>query len=410
MNDVSVRVDHVFKKFSLGEKHDSLRDLIPALTRKFIKRATTPLTLKQREFWSLNDVSFEIKKGEAVAIIGHNGAGKSTMLKHLSGVLRPTSGTVEVNGRLAALIEVGAGFHQDLTGRENVYLNGVILGMSRAEVQRKFDEIVEFSGLSEFIDTPVKRYSSGMYARLGFSVAAHLEPEILIIDEVLSVGDATFQAKGIAKMRSVLKSGATVIFVSHNLRAVSELCPRAVLLKKGALLKDGATSEVIRAYQEDIKIMNVDDPNKAVHIIGVDLSSRDGVKYDFDSGERISLSVAFQATQKVTRLSCSILLQNSDYYDIFGTSSERLGLGEISLEPGESMTCSFDFNLHLAAGEYHFAAFLRRIDTGEQLDLKEPAVSIVVRADQRVFGSLNLYPDAVLSKSSRVATEEVPFG
>src|SRR5882672_11090628 len=207
MTDVALRMDRVFKKFTKGERHDSLRDLIPALAKHVLRRVARPAELKKEEFWALQDISFEIKKGEAVGIIGHNGAGKSTMLKHLCGIMRPTSGTIAVNGRLSALIEVGAGFHQDLTGRENIVLNGVILGMTRAEIARKFDEIVEFSGLAEFIDTPVKRYSSGMYARLGFSVAAHLEPDILVIDEVLSVGDFVFQAKGVQKMRQIAASG-----------------------------------------------------------------------------------------------------------------------------------------------------------------------------------------------------------
>src|SRR5689334_17224375 len=226
MSDVALSMDHVYKKFSRGERHDSLRDLLPALARGALRRAVRPFELKKEEFWALNDVSFEIRRGEAVGIIGHNGAGKSTMLKHLSGIMKPTSGRISVNGRLSALIEVGAGFHPDLTGRDNVYLNGVILGMSRTEVRRKFDEIVDFSGMKDFIDMPVKRYSSGMYARLGFAVAAHLEPDILIIDEVLSVGDYLFQAKGVAKMKSIAANGSTVIFVSHNLGAVADLCPR----------------------------------------------------------------------------------------------------------------------------------------------------------------------------------------
>src|SRR5499427_6753487 len=198
MSDVALRMHQVFKKFARGERHDSLRDLIPALAKRLVSPGRA-LQLSKEEFWALNDVCFEIRRGEAVGVIGHNGAGKSTILKHLSGIMRPTSGSVEVNGKLSALIEVGAGFHPDLTGRENVFLNGVILGMSRAEIRRKFDEIIEFSGLQQFVDTPVKRYSSGMHARLGFAVAAHLEPDILVIDEVLSVGDWAFQTKGIEK-------------------------------------------------------------------------------------------------------------------------------------------------------------------------------------------------------------------
>src|ERR1700730_4031283 len=207
MSDVALRMEHVYKKFRKGEMYNSLRDLLPALTGRMFQQRELREN-DQREFWALQDLSFEVMQGEAFGIIGHNGAGKSTALKMLSRVMKPTKGRMVVNGRLSALIEVGAGFHQDLTGRENIFLNGVILGMSRAEIRRKFDEIVEFSGLTEFIDTPVKRYSSGMHARLGFSVAAHLEPDILVIDEVLSVGDFAFQRKGLEKMRAIAKSGA----------------------------------------------------------------------------------------------------------------------------------------------------------------------------------------------------------
>src|SRR5712675_1923713 len=247
MSEHSLRLNHVFKRFRRGERHDSLRDLIPSLVKRAVSR-DRDRALAAEEFWVLNDISFELKKGETLGIIGHNGAGKSTMLKHLSGIMEPTRGNIEVNGRLSALIEVGAGFHPDLTGRENVFLNGVILGMSRAEVKRKFDEIVEFAGLEEFIDTPVKRYSSGMFARLGFSVAAHLEPDILVIDEVLSVGDFLFQQKSLQKMREIARGGATVIFVSHNLKAVADLCSRTVLLDRGTIVADGPTGDVIQTY------------------------------------------------------------------------------------------------------------------------------------------------------------------
>src|ERR1700730_9977375 len=247
MSEYSLRMNHVFKRFRRGEQHDSLRDLIPSLVKRTV-RGDRERALAPQEFWVLNDISFDVKRGETLGIIGHNGAGKSTMLKHLSGIMEPTRGSIEVYGRLSGLIVVGAGVLPDLTGRENVFLNGVILGMSRAEVKRKFDEIVEFAGLEEFIDTPVKRYSSGMFARLGFSVAAHLEPDILVIDEVLSVGDFAFQRKGLEKMRAIAKSGATVIFVSHNLQAVAEFCQRGILLQKGRVIADGPTDQVVRRY------------------------------------------------------------------------------------------------------------------------------------------------------------------
>ena len=247
MTDIALDFQHVWKKFKKGEKYDSLRDLIPAMTKRLFW-GNHKEELQEKEFWALRDVSFQVKRGEALGIIGPNGAGKSTILKLLSGILRPNKGGIKVNGKLSALIEVGAGFHQDLTGRENIYLNGAILGMTRGEVDKKFGEIVEFSGVEEFIDTPVKRYSSGMYARLGFSVAAHVNPDILLVDEVLSVGDLAFQQKCIDKMVSLKKGGIPIIFISHNLSSIQLLCDRAILLKIGRVIKEGRVEEVLSEY------------------------------------------------------------------------------------------------------------------------------------------------------------------
>lgn len=247
MNDIALEFDHVWKKFKKGEKYDSLRDLIPAMTKRLFTKNNRG-ELQEKEFWAVKDVSFEVKRGEALGIIGPNGAGKSTILKLLSGILRPNKGQIKVNGRLSALIEVGAGFHQDLTGRENIYLNGAILGMKKDEVDKKLDEIIGFSGISEFIDTPVKRYSSGMYARLGFSVAAHIEPDILLVDEVLSVGDMEFQQKCIEKMLSLRNRDVTIIFISHNLQSVQLLCKNTFLLRNGQIITSGKTSEAITEY------------------------------------------------------------------------------------------------------------------------------------------------------------------
>jgi lipopolysaccharide transport system ATP-binding protein len=267
MIDVALEFTNVWKKFKRGEKFDSLRDLIPAMTRRFFSGSFSS-KLQKREFWALKDISFQIKKGEAIGIIGPNGAGKSTILKLLSSVLKPNIGNIKVNGRLSALIEVSAGFHPDLTGKENIYLNGAILGMTKREIDNKLEEIVEFSGLAEFLDTPVKRYSTGMYARLGFSVAAHVNPDILLVDEVLSVGDMKFQEKCVGKMISCSNSGTTIIFVSHNLESVNILCPKTIFLEGGQIKKIGDTSEVIKEYvtsarnfdetiQQEVTIHNV---------------------------------------------------------------------------------------------------------------------------------------------------------
>lgn len=241
----AISIKNVSKKYVIGKQKDgSLRGTLAGL---FAKQASTT-----EEFWALNDVSFDIQQGDVVGIIGKNGAGKSTLLKILSQITKPTTGSIELNGRVASLLEVGTGFHPELTGRENVYLNGTILGMTRKEVAAKFDEIVAFSGVEKFIDTPVKHYSSGMYVRLAFAVAAHLEPEILIIDEVLAVGDAEFQKKCLGKMGEVAGQGRTVIFVSHDLAAVKTLCTKGVLMSKGTLKFHGSTNNAIDKYINDV--------------------------------------------------------------------------------------------------------------------------------------------------------------
>jgi lipopolysaccharide transport system ATP-binding protein len=240
--NIAITASHVSKRYKIGTQKDgSLRGtLTGVIGSKSVK--------SQEEFWALNNVSFEIKKGEVIGIVGKNGAGKSTLLKILSQITKPTSGRIEINGRVASLLEVGTGFHPELTGRENIYLNGTILGMSRKEVKAKFDEIVEFSGVQKFIDTPVKHYSSGMYVRLAFAVAAHLEPEILIIDEVLAVGDAEFQEKCLGKMKDVSSQGRTVLFVSHNMAAVQSLCTTGIFLQNGELKAHGPIEKIINSY------------------------------------------------------------------------------------------------------------------------------------------------------------------
>ncbi len=237
-----IKVENLSKLYFLGgAKHNSLRDTVMS----FIKN---PQRSKKNELWALKDVSFEVKDGEALGIIGRNGAGKSTLLKILSRITKPTRGAAEIHGRVGSLLEVGTGFHNELSGRENIFLNGAILGMKRTEIEAKFDEIVAFSEIEKFIDTPVKHYSSGMYMRLAFSVAAHLEPEILIVDEVLAVGDVAFQKKCLNKMREVGQTGRTVLFVSHDMQSIARLCSRAIWLKDGMLAKDGTATEVISDY------------------------------------------------------------------------------------------------------------------------------------------------------------------
>jgi lipopolysaccharide transport system ATP-binding protein len=258
MSDIAIRAENLSKIYKIGEyqgNHKNLREaIINTLSIPFLQRRrnaqSSTLNPQSDTIWALKDVSFEVKRGEVVGIIGRNGAGKTTLLKVLSRITEPTEGWAEIRGRVGSLLEVGTGFHPELTGRENIFLNGAILGMVKAEINHKFDEIVAFAEIEKFIDTPVKRYSSGMYVRLAFAVAAHLEPEILVVDEVLAVGDVAFQKKCLGKMGDVSKEGRTVLFVSHNMGAVQRLCERAIVLDQGYIVREGPANACVRAYLE----------------------------------------------------------------------------------------------------------------------------------------------------------------
>jgi lipopolysaccharide transport system ATP-binding protein len=250
MSVTAITTDALSKRYRIGELqrgYGTLRDSLAGLVRKVGRPHR-----HREEIWALRDVGFEVREGEVVGVIGRNGAGKSTLLKVLTRITAPTAGRAEIRGRVGSLLEVGTGFHPELTGRENVYLNGAVLGMKRREIQRKFDDIVEFSGIGQFLDTPVKRYSSGMYVRLAFSVAAHLEPEILLVDEVLAVGDADFQRRCLGRMEDFGESGRTVLFVSHNMQTISQLCDRAMLLQGGSVVADGPSSDVVAQYLQSV--------------------------------------------------------------------------------------------------------------------------------------------------------------
>jgi len=250
MSDSAIRAENLSKRYTIAtanNRHDTLSDQLNGCLKSVFRR-TAPPHLSDETFWALKDASFELRQGEIVGIIGQNGAGKSTLLKIISRITAPTYGTARVCGRVGSLLEVGTGFHPELTGRENIYLNGAVIGMKKEEIRRRFDEIVEFSGIGEFLDVPVKRYSSGMYVRLGFSVAAHLEPEILLVDEVLSVGDAAFQKKCLDKIVDSAKGGGTVLFISHNMTAVNTLCQRVIWMKGGRIVEDGAAAQIVTKY------------------------------------------------------------------------------------------------------------------------------------------------------------------
>lgn len=392
MSDIAIRFDDVSKRFRRGERFDTLRDLVPYLLKGLAGRRPAQGLRDERDFWALRHVNLEIRQGETVGVIGHNGAGKSTMLKHFARIMWPTEGRIEVNGRLSALIEVGAGFHPDLTGRENVFLNGVILGMSRAEIARKFDEIVEFAGLAPFIDTPIKRYSSGMFARLGFAVAAHLDPDILVIDEVLSVGDMLFQQKSLQKMRSIATSGATVVFVSHNLRAVTDICQRSLLLDAGQVVADGPTPQVIQAYLTRERAKLERDKGGDVSISSVCLRGEDGERTSFTPGERGWLDVTFVAARRVEKVAVEIDLHDEGMNLVFSTSSERLGTPSFDLDAGQTITVTFELTMHLANGTFHWAVYLYRYDMRREFDRALPAATFFVSSPVDVRFAANLYP------------------
>lgn len=303
MSYTVIRVENLGKKYIIGhqqqERYTALRDVITNKV-KSLGSLINPQAKKENpafeEFWALKDVSFEIKQGDRVGIIGRNGAGKSTLLKILSRITEPTQGSIKIKGRVASLLEVGTGFHPELTGRENIFLNGAILGMGKEEIKRKFDEIVAFAEVEKFLDTPVKRYSSGMYVRLAFAVAAHLEPEILIVDEVLAVGDAQFQKKCLGKMEDVAeKEGRTVLFVSHNMPAVKSLCKNAILLNNGNLKSVGSSLTIIDQYydlfvQKGAKIF-IPKVNSTCYIKDIFVGNKNNLKPEFTTDETIEINI-----------------------------------------------------------------------------------------------------------------------
>jgi lipopolysaccharide transport system ATP-binding protein len=320
---IAIRVSHLSKKYKLGgpqEQYSTLRDaIVHSLKAPFKGFQSHP---PEEGFWALKDVSFDVERGEVMGIIGRNGSGKSTLLKILSRITTPTEGTIELHGRVGSLLEVGTGFHQEMTGRENIFLNGSILGMKKTEIEQKFDEIVKFAEIDKFIDTPVKRYSSGMYIRLAFAVAAHLEPEVLVVDEVLAVGDIAFQKKCLGKMGEVAKEGRTVLFVSHNMGAIRSLCPSVLLLADGKILESGNGDEVVRKYEllqmtdlnqlSCISVRNPEEIKKSKFFMTrVEIRNGNGENTTvFKYNEKISLIVDFSGDPNGSHFSSEFRIYN----------------------------------------------------------------------------------------------------
>lgn len=379
MSNVAVKVEGVSKKFLIGDTSSgNLRETIAGLFSQGNDSKT-------EEFWALRDINFEVKRGEATGVIGKNGAGKSTLLKILSRITEPTTGRIEIDGRVSSLLEVGTGFHPELTGRENVFLNGTILGMSRTEVKAKFDEIIDFSGIEKFLDTPVKRYSSGMKVRLAFAVAAHLEPEILIIDEVLAVGDAEFQKKCLGKMQDVTGEGRTVLFVSHNMGAVQALCSEGVLLHHGTVNFQGEISTVIAEYlnsdsqeNDDIEEITNRSGTQKVIFAGFFIEDLQGRKLETVlSGQDVILVFKVKVNQpsKLINIGFSIHNYLGDNLSVLYSSYQSTFF---SFDEGgyHYVKCLIK-NISLAAGKYQIKGRIE--ESGVESDwLKEQLGSITV--------------------------------
>jgi lipopolysaccharide transport system ATP-binding protein len=366
MPDIAIRVENLGKRFRIGaqrERYQTFRDAVAGL----FKRSPAERKAASEPFWALKDVSVEIQRGEVVGIIGRNGAGKSTLLKVLARITEPTEGFAEIRGRIGSLLEVGTGFHPELTGRENVFLNGAILGMRRAEIQEKFDEIVAFAEVEEFIDTPVKHYSSGMCLRLAFSVAAHLEPEILFVDEVLAVGDAVFQRKCLARMREVAEHGLTILFVSHNMAAIQHLCTKALLLTKGRLAMAAPVESVVQGYlkatagKQDLNLESLADRKGAgaVRIREIRITTADGSPLaGLVCGKPARIRLCLSNGQRADNPRVSLCFLDMMDQRIMHLDSRLLGKGLPPVGPRGSLICDIP-RVSLAPGQYKIELWLQ---------------------------------------------------
>jgi lipopolysaccharide transport system ATP-binding protein len=367
MSDIAIKVEDLSKLYKIGARqggsYKTLREsIMGALTGPFRRMKKNPGSRIQNPepniFWALKDVSFEVTRGEVVGIIGRNGAGKTTLLKILSRITEPTQGKAEIHGRVGSLLEVGTGFHPELTGRENIYLNGAILGMRKTEIERKFIEIIGFAEIEKFIDTPVKRYSSGMYVRLAFAVAAHLEPEILLVDEVLAVGDAAFQKKCLGKMDGVAKEGRTVLFVSHNMAAVQSLCNTAYLLDQGKITASGRADTVIGYYLETMQCEQVPKladrvdrrGNGKLRFLSFSAHSIEG-RNSLVSGSLTELTIAFEGEPPLHNVNISLGLYTLLGEGVMYLSNQLVGMEFSEVPPHGSFICRFR-KLPLRPGTY----------------------------------------------------------
>lgn len=392
MTQPAVSFEHVWKKFRLGERHDSLRDAITAFAKRPFARFDRS-TLGEQEFWALRDVSFEVRPGEAVGIIGPNGAGKSTTLKLLTKILKPTKGACRVRGRVGALIEVAAGFHPDLTGRENLYLQGAILGMSRAEVTRKLDAIVDFAGLEDFIDTPVKRYSSGMNARLGFAVAAHVDPDVLLIDEVLAVGDYAYQQKCYERLAQFRRSGAAIVLVSHSMQAIVSLCDRAILLRPGREPIIGPVGDVVPLYASP-RSQAVDPRIEIESMRLVERGAHSTLKAAVRPGTHLTLDTRIRVNASLPNCHVEFAIMRDDGLVMFHGSAMENGDNAIDLDAGALLSLTTHFTANFLRGTYRIVLYLHdgTVDKlWQPMSISGPG-SFVVHETTRLAGCAEVAP------------------
>lgn len=407
MTDIAIRCENLGKRYRIGQREsykalrDVLTDAASAPFRRLRKSRNSQSEIDNSEFWALKDVSFDVRHGEVVGIIGRNGAGKSTLLKILSRITKPTEGKVEIHGRVGSLLEVGTGFHPELTGRENIFLNGTILGMKKREIERKFDEIVAFAEIEKFLDTPVKRYSSGMYVRLAFAVAAHLEPEILVVDEVLAVGDASFQKKCLGKMGEIAKQGRTVMFVSHNMGAVSHLCSSGVVLDEGENIFAGGAAESINFYHHRILSRGEGEstlPNSVIYnspenaekykiaITKVEILDDDGSpKNLISTWDTITIRIYYSAKGLVERGAVFLEFSPVNGAPLIFLESELDGGVSLAFNQGEqSISCRIE-RLPFAAGDYTIGAGL--VVPNIEVLWRERELGILTVLPKNVYGT-----------------------
>jgi ABC-type polysaccharide/polyol phosphate transport system ATPase subunit len=383
-----VTFHHVWKKYRRGEVHDSLRDVLSSLARRAAGRPRPAGELGKGDFWALSDVSFEVRYGEALGIVGANGAGKSTVLKLLTRIVRPTRGDCGVAGRVGALIELAAGFHPDLTGRENVFLQGAIMGMRRAEIARKFDEIVAFAGIDDFIETPVKRYSSGMHARLGFAVAAHLDPDVLIIDEVLGVGDAAFQRKAFARIEAMRRSQIPLVVVSHQVHRIVQLCTHAILLDRGRVAFAGAPGDTIAAYMNTPASIDRPPPADAgVALHSMHLTGPSSVS----SGGELTVTLHGTVLNAVTaaRQAVHLRVHSAETPEpLFSTNTALCG---VVLPTAGSFELDVTLQMNVPAMVYRIHSRVWDTDAGREV-CPGPAVHVRVTEGPAFFGAVQMNP------------------